>query len=373
MNRASPEFSTIADRLVPFPSYEDFQGTRVFPMVAKVAWLGAFFLAGYFYLDWKETGGEGVFGILVFLRSLAIALTLVTGFAAAYGPTVRVKFWVGLGAGFLCQTVTTGIYIFILPRVEYLPYVMTFFFLSFLLQASLVSGGLMAGFFVTVTVSLLVQFGVGSKGPEWYSFIGHYLVPCLAFMAILIFTIRNSARETYLLARRDHSHLNLDPLSTVLNRASWLRRAESRWGRSMETRIPGSLLMVDIDHFKAVNDTLGHDAGDRVIQAVAEVLLDQTREDDLVGRLGGEEFAVFLPGADLSVALTVAERIRAGVEAADPPGGRKVTVSLGAVETGPEYPLFADLVKESDRRLYAAKADGRNRVVGTQVREPALE
>ena len=126
-----------------------------------------------------------------------------------------------------------------------------------------------------------------------------------------------------------------------------------------------SLLMIDVDHFKAFNDGFGHPAGDRVLQIVGDVLRAATRADDTVARYGGEEFAVVLPGLDDDHALSVAERARAAVERAAVPG-RPVTVSVGVatVEAGAARPeeVEAWLVDQADTALYAAKAQGRNRV-----------
>ncbi|KEF43174.1 MAG: hypothetical protein ER33_00060 [Cyanobium sp. CACIAM 14] len=127
-----------------------------------------------------------------------------------------------------------------------------------------------------------------------------------------------------------------------------------------------SLIALDLDHFKEVNDSCGHDAGDRVLKQLAQVLVRSVREHDRTYRLGGEEFLVLLPEADHATSLRVAERIRRSVRtldlAGDAPRGR-VTVSLGvstrmAGQTGE----FADLMEQADRALYAAKRSGRDRV-----------
>ncbi len=128
-----------------------------------------------------------------------------------------------------------------------------------------------------------------------------------------------------------------------------------------------SLLMVDVDHFKAFNDDFGHPAGDRVLQVVADVLRGCVRDGDTVARYGGEEFGVVLPNLDDDHALSVAERIRGAIERVAVPG-RPVTVSVGCstAEAGvsPADPDEAEawLVDQADNALYAAKAQGRNRV-----------
>ena len=130
---------------------------------------------------------------------------------------------------------------------------------------------------------------------------------------------------------------------------------------------PALLLMLDIDHFKAVNDQHGHAAGDLVIRAVAQSIAQTVRPMDTVARIGGEEFAIILPNCPTSFGVVVAERIRQRVETHpfDVGGERvRVTVSVG-VATFPSEGVDGPnaLVREADRALYAAKEAGRNRVV----------
>ena len=128
-----------------------------------------------------------------------------------------------------------------------------------------------------------------------------------------------------------------------------------------------SLLTLDIDFFKSVNDTYGHDAGDRVLQEVAGRIRGSVRNVDLACRTGGEEFVVVLPGADLPIAEKVGERIRKAI-AAKPfllgPGSHlTVTASLGVSSLASAQDTVEDLLKRADRALYRAKREGRNRVV----------
>jgi len=125
--------------------------------------------------------------------------------------------------------------------------------------------------------------------------------------------------------------------------------------------------MLDIDHFKQVNDTYGHPVGDRVLQAVTLACLDALRQNDSLGRLGGEEFVALLPGTDAEGALLVAERLRRQVaEAAtvlDEGGAElRVTVSLGIAMLEPGEASAGDLLQRADAALYRAKEAGRNRV-----------
>lgn len=126
----------------------------------------------------------------------------------------------------------------------------------------------------------------------------------------------------------------------------------------------GTLLIVDADHFKCVNDRFGHEAGDAALQLLATAICSAVRQGDLVGRLGGEEFGVFLMDADYETAAIVAERIRANVAniAFTPDGARHhLSVSIGGAATSNRV-RFAELFRAADQQLYGAKDTGRNRV-----------
>lgn len=157
-----------------------------------------------------------------------------------------------------------------------------------------------------------------------------------------------------------------DALTGLLNHGASLIRLEEEHARQDRTGLPLSVLMADIDHFKAVNDTYGHEAGDRVLAAVAQAFRGACRPYDVVGRYGGEEFVVLLPATDAPGALVAAERIRSGVaRSLVSYNGHelRVTVSLGAASLKSGRVCEAeDLLRAADHALYKAKAAGRNRV-----------
>jgi diguanylate cyclase (GGDEF)-like protein len=166
-------------------------------------------------------------------------------------------------------------------------------------------------------------------------------------------------------ARRDATEAaNTDALTGLPNRRAMqdaLRRTADGTLRRGETL---AALMVDIDHFKAINDTYGHDVGDEVIRATADLLADSVRGGDIAGRWGGEEFLVLLPHADVAAAQVVAERVRRAIEGMLPPSpavsALQVTASVG-VAASADGDLH-ELLLAADAALYAAKAGGRNRV-----------
>lgn len=158
-----------------------------------------------------------------------------------------------------------------------------------------------------------------------------------------------------------------DPLTRLPNRARFREVFASERQRYLRQRIPLSLLVIDIDHFKRVNDSYGHDAGDMALIFVGEILLNRTRRIDLAARLGGEEFGVLLSGAHAEYAREVAEALRALIESR-PFQYRleriPLTVSIGVAELGIDGMDFRTVFACADQRLYEAKAEGRNRVVG---------
>ena len=157
----------------------------------------------------------------------------------------------------------------------------------------------------------------------------------------------------------------IDGLTGLLNRRTFNSLLSQRLREAQRYGRPLSLLLLDVDHFKKVNDAHGHPAGDAVLRGVAQVAQKQARETDLVARYGGEEMALILPETDARGAFTIAERIRKAVEAAahaTEQGALRVTLSVGvATWTGggnsPE-----ELLQAADKALYRAKGNGRNRV-----------
>jgi len=157
-----------------------------------------------------------------------------------------------------------------------------------------------------------------------------------------------------------------DFLTNLLNRSEILAALEREFSRSGREGKPATLIMADIDHFKRINDSLGHAAGDEVLKEVTRRLKSDLRPYDVVGRYGGEEFLVILPGCDLTTGARRADEIRSLV-AKDPiltpSGTTSATVSMGVTVTSPDRDhSVSDFLHEADVSMYAAKKNGRNRV-----------
>ncbi len=159
---------------------------------------------------------------------------------------------------------------------------------------------------------------------------------------------------------------NTDPLTKIGNRRHFEDQAQAEFQRAQRTHEPLSLMIIDVDHFKWINDTHGHPVGDDVLRRLSSMLDEHVRRVDSVGRLGGEEFAVLMPGADRARAEEAAERLRghvANLALELPTGIVRMTVSIGVTECDVWTETLADSLARADEALYRAKAEGRDRVV----------
>lgn len=192
-------------------------------------------------------------------------------------------------------------------------------------------------------------------------------MPAALVIMIVVSVLGNRVAEV----RQLQVDVRTDPKTGLLNMLAWREAADREIGRASRSNMPVALLMIDLDHFKSINDTWGHPAGDDVLAQVAEALRTETRPTDLVGRFGGEEFVGLLPDADTDNALAAAERIRARISAlqvitTDKRGG-PVTITDRTTSVGlAVYPHHAtaldQLLRAADTAVYEAKEHGRDQV-----------
>ncbi len=157
-----------------------------------------------------------------------------------------------------------------------------------------------------------------------------------------------------------------DPLTNTLNRRSFFQGFENLLEDAQEAGEELSCIMVDIDHFKSVNDRFGHSVGDKVIKLLAMILTEYSRPNDLVGRFGGEEFCIVLPGANADIAFDIAERMRKAIqegEGAKFTSALRITSSFGVSTLSDGASHHNEMVEQADKALYVAKESGRNRVI----------
>jgi diguanylate cyclase (GGDEF)-like protein len=226
------------------------------------------------------------------------------------------------------------------------------------------------------TAPLLAKPLVGPDGSVVMGMIGIRIVLAAVIIAITRLVIAAIVRwvERENLFREMST---IDGLTRLCNRRSFIERGESELSRSRRFGdVPVACIMVDLDHFKKINDTWGHHAGDQVLVAASGILMQNRRQYDEVGRYGGEEFALLLPNTSAEAAMTVAERIRCTI-AGTPVhvDGQRIlmTASFGvAAYPRKDVAGLNDLLKAADRALYVAKETGRNKVcLDQQAERPA--
>ncbi len=195
--------------------------------------------------------------------------------------------------------------------------------------------------------------------------------------------VTGTAFIVLLMVKDYHLHVerhaaSTDPLTGLLNRRAFMENAMRLCLQQAKRGQPVTLLMFDLDHFKRVNDRFGHAAGDEVLRVFAQTARSSMRANDIIGRLGGEEFAAIVP-APLDIASKIAERLRVAFEAAGAVVGVHAigaTVSIGAAEANAPVVDVAPLLSRADAALYRAKNDGRNRLCAADsepVSEAALQ
>lgn len=205
--------------------------------------------------------------------------------------------------------------------------------------------------------------------PRWdYSLAaGAFLAACMV-MCELWFLVTELRRELAAQARTD-------PLTGALNRRGMEEAAARETARSVRHGYPLCMVMIDIDQFKRLNDSRGHAAGDRALQALVNLVKAHLRSQDVLARTGGEEFAVLLPDTPVAGALLVAERVRRDVEQLEiafDSGPIRFTISAGLAPFHPAHG-FETMMRHADAAMYAAKENGRNQVLTYSAREHVAE
>jgi diguanylate cyclase (GGDEF)-like protein len=160
-----------------------------------------------------------------------------------------------------------------------------------------------------------------------------------------------------------------DPLTDLYNRRQFLELIEKELARATTHQRPLSLLIIDLDNFKMINDRFGHPTGDIVLKKVSQVLREQAREEFILARIGGEEFAIVMPEHGIASACQYADSLRRAVAAIElglPSGPQHVTVSIGVADWIAGMSITGDIMRAADEQLYRAKQNGRNQVCSTR-------
>lgn len=262
----------------------------------------------------------------------------------------------------------------IMPSDSPLHQALVYFFLMGVAGASVAAYGSHAGASMVAVCALMLPATIGlalhgslelrlmAAGGVLYLAAAVRSTRSFSFFLFRTFQLSFELREAYARAREQ---ARTDELTGLANRRAFMELGMAAVDQANRYERPLSLLMMDIDHFKRINDTHGHAAGDQALRAVAKELRYVARAADTPGRLGGEEFALLLPETSATDAMAVAERLRRGVAALVIHHGGKplvLTCSIGVAEEGPATNDIDALIRAADRALYVAKEGGRDRV-----------
>ena len=225
----------------------------------------------------------------------------------------------------------------------------------------LIAWGLLEGFTIATAIRLLLTDPEGAEGLLYYGLP----LSMVAAAVLVALGVADRLRDQRLALSDAERRAQTDPLTGVLNRRSLVERLEAACLRARARGLPIALLFIDLDHFKEINDTRGHQAGDACLRAIIDPIHAELRQSDVIGRYGGEEFVVILSSADVAAAGPIAERIRNRVADVRVEGfGEpiRVTCSIG-VATSDTLGVWGEhLIARADAAVYDAKRSGRNRV-----------
>lgn len=220
---------------------------------------------------------------------------------------------------------------------------------------------------ICIAVAFVFDSYTPSTGTwEWGSDPWNNVIIPLLLAPPFFFLLLSKMRELAIAHQELMSVASTDSLTALLNRRAFTEMVDGYLKRVEQANGPprGALLVIDVDHFKSINDSFGHESGDEALKLIAGTITANVRDTDLVGRIGGEEFCVFIPGQTPDRVVTAAERIRAAVNEAEFVANgerRTLTVSVGGITFDRAAP-FSDLYRMADQYLYDAKRNGRNRV-----------
>ncbi|MCG2622895.1 GGDEF domain-containing protein [Arthrobacter sp. I2-34] len=204
----------------------------------------------------------------------------------------------------------------------------------------------------------------GPQGRIFLAFFGTVPTTLLHMMLLVVVSFSMAALSHEQVTRELRARASLDGLTGLLNRTAFLDLADDELRRLQRTGTPGVLILADLDHFKSINDRHGHAAGDAALQSFAAACTATVRSTDLVGRYGGEEFVLLLPGAEPGQAKDVARQISLSHRRRQPQDGfRMPTASYGIAAIDPGADNLAAVIAAADGALYKAKSQGRDRAV----------
>lgn len=220
-----------------------------------------------------------------------------------------------------------------------------------------------------ISVSFSVQDVASKIRVNTYAIILFSILTSVSLVGLIYYFTMRLIRKMYEARRHIERLATIDGLTGVFNRRHLVSRFVVEFARGRRLRKPVGCIILDLDHFKKINDAHGHIAGDRVLKEVAQRLARSVRDYDLVGRYGGEEFLVVMPETGAEESMRLAERIRSVIRD-EPIEGQTVTASLGVTISSSQDVNIDSMVRRADDSLYRAKNEGRDRVVFGVEGEP---
>lgn len=350
---------TFDSKIVQFYSYEEYYGKHIYPTVIKTGTVAfliilVYILREFFLKQFSLDFSNYLRGYL--LGSIFLGLMIL----GAYRKKIKeIIIFGNISATILC-----GVNIFVELSPTSIFHIIFMFMFGVIIVAPILSikvflnGNLITNIFITIF--LLIK----NVGFEDFSKIMLFSLTSTFFLVLILKYLKENAENIYRVNKENFYYSNLDMLSCLLNRRAWYSKAEKLRIRASKKGKSITFMMMDIDYFKKINDTWGHDCGDMVIKEVSKAILNKAPKDCEVGRLGGEEFGIIIKGLNCEEAEKLAENIREDIEYMElnyMKNKIKITLSIGVVFCEKEN--LDNIVKIGDECLYKAKNSGRNRVV----------
>lgn len=336
--------------------YDQFRVRLLFAILFFSAFSSVFFIAAD-YFSINPMADKHLLVIKIHLASVFISVTLL------YNHKERFLV-VGVPYAVLCFGVFVSAMLYV-PDDEIR---ILWFFLN--IPAIYILLGQAAGIFVTI-LSVIAILTVNGFLTEPYSpnAIATSMVG-LIYISAFFYAYTSKSISYYLRMKQSNEQLieiaTKDPLTGILNARAYYQFCDSLILSMRRDGISSSVLFIDLDHFKNVNDKYGHEAGDAVLKSVADCLSESKRSSDILGRIGGEEFSILLPSTDTEGAVIIAEKIRKNIEELHPNIGNdtrlKITASIGIAQNCGSSEQMNTIQANADKAMYVAKAKGRNRV-----------
>ncbi len=347
-----------------FPSYIEYQCDRLLPVAKMLLGFSVVYLLGFGLIDYFKYPDHTQ--LIIFFRLMA-ALPLMLLLRLLSQPKLYPKVpKLFLILGLLSFSFFLALNLSIPGKKYIVVLVPVFYILAVIAMAPLFKT---KDLMITFVLGFLVYYWTGFfyiQDNEYIKLVFPHMTAIVLFTLITVVKIKQSAEENYQLAHNLHWHSQYDELTTVLNRRgvfAWIENEKLFSGKSFE---PISVVMLDLDHFKQINDEYGHDVGDEVIQQSAQLIKEELGENSAVSRFGGEEFLLILQegseSQNLLCAQSILEKFRHLAIIEDNAHKKQITVSIGFVNHR-QPNTFAQSLKMADDYMYHAKNNGRDQLV----------